>query len=325
MNKRIFLECHAVGIPRMKKVIVTGAASMIGRPVVRILRERGYDVLGLTHGMCDLLKWQETINRFNNFKPDSVIHLATYSGNLQFNMKYPADTFHMTTQIGLNVLQATLECGAKDVLSIMSSCAVADRGEDVLKEADLWNGRPNKSIESHGFAKRMLDAFSHQLYLQHGLKAKTCILTNCYGPFDSFSIEKTKVVGALIKRFTLAAQDNAENVLCWGSGKPLRELMYSPDAAECIIQCLEKYDNFDLPLNIGSDQEVSIKELSEIIAGLCDYKGEILWDLTKTDGQLRKKLETSRMKEYITHEMTPLASGLLQTINWYRQSLTGGI
>jgi GDP-L-fucose synthase len=319
MNKKIFLENYAVGIPPMKKVLVTGANSMIGRPVCRLLRERNYEVHGLTHEECDLLDVQLTKNIFNNIKPDGVIHLATYSGNLQFNSKYPADTFYKTSQIALNVLQSTLECGAKDVLSIMSSCAIADIGKDELKETDLWAGMPNHSIESHGFAKRMLDAFSRQLYTQHGLRAKTCILTNCYGPYDSFSIEKTKVVGALIKRFTLAKQEQSENVLCWGSGRPLRELMYAPDAAEAIIQCFENYHNYSLPLNIGSDQEVSIKDLSQMIASMCGYEGEILWDLTKTDGQLRKKLDTSRMKSFINMEMTSLLSGLAQTISWYKQ------
>lgn len=305
----------------IKKIIVTGSASMIGRPVCRILRERGYDVFEVTHDMCDLMDTQLTKNIFANVKPDGVIHLATYSGNIQFNTKYPSDTFYRTTQIGLNVLEAARLAGVHKTLSVMSSCAIADKGEDVLKESDLWEGMPNKSIESHGFAKRMLHAFSRQLSQQYGMIATTCILTNCYGPFDSFSIEKTKVVGGLIKRFSQATIDNAENVLCWGSGKPLRELMYAPDAAECIIQCFENYNSVDLPLNIGSDQEISIKELAELIASFCNFKGEIIWDVTKSDGQMRKKLDTSRMKDYIKHQMTPLPSGLRQTMYWYIEQL----
>lgn len=307
-----------------KKVLVTGSTSMIGRPVCRILRERGYEVVGSTHKECNLLDWRETINHFNHVKPDIVVHLAAYSGNLQFNLKYPSDTFYNTSLIGLHTLNAARECGAKDILSILSSCSIADLDQEELKETDLWAGLPNKSVESHGFAKRMLHVFSRQLYKQHAMRAKTCILTNSFGPYDSFSIEKTKVVGALIKRFTQAKKDNAENVLCWGSGKVLREFIYAPDAAECIVQCLEKYDNYEIPLNIGSDQEISIKELSETIAYLVGYKGEILWDLTQPDGQLRKKLDTGRMKQYIKHEMTPLISGLAQTISWYNNTLTGG-
>lgn len=308
----------------MKKIIVTGSASMIGRPVVRILRERGYEVFELRHDNCDLLDTQLTCNIFKNVAPNGVIHLAAYSGNVQFNINYPADTFWRTTQIGLNVLKASQLAGVHKTLSIMSSCAIADRGEEVLSENDLWNGLPNKSIESHGFAKRVLDAYSRQLASQYGMIATTCILTNAFGPYDSFSIEKTKVVGALIKRFINAKQEESTDVLCWGSGKALRELIYAPDAAECIVQCYENYHETKLPLNIGSDQEVSIKELSAMIAGLVGYEGEILWDLTKTDGQLRKKLNTERMKQYIKYEMTPLASGLAQTIAWYKQSLIGG-
>lgn len=307
----------------MKKIIVTGSNSMIGRPVCRLLKERGYDVFALNHKNCDLLDSRLTLNTFNNIKADGLIHLATYSGNIQFNQKYPSDTFFNTSMIALNTLKAAQESGIQDILSIMSSCAIADLGKEELQETDLHKGMPNYTVESHGFAKRNLDAFSRQLFTQYGIKAKTCILTNCYGPYDSFSIEKTKVVGALIKRFTLAKQEESNSVLCWGSGKPLRELMYAPDAAEAIIQCFEVYNNYSTPLNLGSGQEVSIKELSEIIASLCGYEGEIVWDLTKADGQLRKKLDTSRMNGYIRMEMTPLLSGLAQTINWYKQSLIG--
>jgi GDP-L-fucose synthase len=303
-----------------KRVLITGPNSMIGENVQRALAKRNnVQVYKTLHNQVDLLDQQATSNWFFHVQPDYVIHLATYSGNVQFNQKYPADTFYRTSQIGLNVLKACQDYHVKKVVSVMSSCAIADLGEKVLEETDLWKGLPNHSIESHGFAKRILDAYSRQLSKQYDIDAVTCILNNSYGPGDSLDLDKCKVVGSLIKKFVDARRSEAQAVSCWGSGRPLREFIYCKDAAEGIVQTLERYNDPTLPLNITSDEEVSIRELTEMIAELTSYKGQITWDTSKTDGQMRKKLSSKRMHEYLSVPITPIKQALKETIEWYEQ------
>jgi GDP-L-fucose synthase len=303
-----------------KSVLVTGANSMIGENVCKALAKRKVKLFKTIHNQVDLLSKEATYNWFNHASPEYVIHLATYSGNVQFNQKYPADTFYNTTQIGLNVLKACQDYQVKKVVSIISSCAIADLGDKILEESDLWKGLPNYSIESHGFAKRMLDAYSRQLSKQYDIDAVTCILNNSYGPGDSLDLNKCKVVGSLIKRFVDAHRNKLDEVVCWGSGRPLREFIYCKDAGEAIVQTLERYNDPMLPLNITSDEEVSIRELTEMIVELTGYTGKVTWDTTKTDGQLRKKLSSVRMHGYLDFPITPIKEALKETIEWYEQN-----
>lgn len=305
---------------RDSRVLVTGARSMIGTATKFALTSRPSCVIcSVDHSWCDLLDFKKTLEVFENSKPDYVIHLATYSGNIQFNQKYPADTYYRTTQIGLNVLEACRQVNVKKVVSILSSCAIADIGDRLLREEDLWNGLPNPSIECHGLAKRNLHAFSRQLYKQYGMTAVCCIVNNSYGPKDSFDPDKTKVIGAMIKKFVDAKREKLPEVVCWGTGAPLREFIYCYDAGEAIVQVLEKYNDSISPINIGNKYEVSIKELAELIAELVEYEGKIVWDVSKGDGQMRKKLDLTKMDQYINLNYTTIRQGLKETIAWYRR------
>lgn len=302
-----------------KRVLVTGSDSMIGSKVRFHLLYQGATVCACPHEWIDLMDFGKTLEYFQHSKPDYVIHLATHSGNIQFNQKYPADTFYRTTQIGLNVLTAAKDVGVKKVVSILSSCAIADCGKEELSESDLWIGKPNASIECHGFAKRNLDAYSRQLSKQYGLNYVCCIVNNSYGPKDNFTLEKTKVIGALIKKFVDAYDQNLNEVVCWGTGTPLREFIYCHDAGDGIVQVLEKYDDINEPINITSGQEISIKDLTIMIADIIGYKGKITWDTSKGDGQMRKKLNMDKMNKYLNIKFTPLRVGLEATIKWYRE------
>jgi len=311
------------------RLLITGSNSMLGHAIKRELmiprdedrlKRHQTTVYNTSHTHVDLTKYEACRNWFYHAQPDYVIHLATYSGNVQFNQTYPADTFFNTSQMALNVLRACQEYKVKKVVSVLSSCAIADLGDVPLKESDLWAGPPNKSIESHGFAKRVLDAYSRQLNKQYGLNAVCCILNNSFGPYDSTDLKKTKVVGALIKKFIEAKRNHRQTVECWGSGKPLREFVYCEDAAEGILQVLERYDDPNEPINITSDVEISIKDLTELIADVVGYKGEITWDTSKTDGQMRKKLDSTKMKKYLDFQITPMRDALVATVDWYERN-----
>lgn len=309
-----------ISVARIDKILITGGMGMLGLSTLHTEALEKYDkfVHLCPKEQTNLLKLEDVESLFESFRPTHVIHLATYSGNLQFNQKYPADTFYNTVQMGLNVLTAAKKYKVKKILSVLSSCAIADRGEEELQEDDLHKGPPNSSIESHGYAKRVLDIYSRQLNKQYGLNAVCAIVNNSFGPYDSFSPEKTKVIGAMIKRFVDAKDKGLEFVECWGSGIAKREFIYCDDVAKFLLLALEKYNDSSKPINIGSPDEISIKELAETTAKLVGYEGEIRWLKEKGDGQLRKKLDLTRMNEVFGEcKYTKFEDGLKKTIEWY--------
>ena len=302
-------------------LLITGGLSMIGMSLLHS-KYLTYDRINLCPKIwCDVRCLDEVIDTFKEFYTSHIIHLATHSGNLQFNQKYPADTLYYTMQMGINVLTAARMIKAKKVLSVLSSCAVADKGEEELKEEDLHKGPPNPTIESHGYAKRILDIYSRQLNKQYGLNAVCAIVNNSFGPYDSFSPDKTKVIGAMIKRFVDAKEKNLSFVECWGTGIAKREFIYCKDAADLLAIAMNKYNDCSLPINIGSPNEVTIKELAETTAKIVGYTGEIRWLKEKGDGQLRKKLDLTRMNNLLLggeeFKYTPFEEALGETIEFY--------
>lgn len=222
--------------------------------------------------------------------------------------------------MGLNVLECCRRFNVKKVMSLISSCAYPN--EAILKEGTLNDGVPNETVECHAYAKRTLHHFSRQISKQNkNTLAITAVLTNCYGPDDSFNPEKTKVVGGLVKRIVDAVDNNTPEIVCWGDGSPLRELMYQDDAGRAIVQSFWKYDNWREPINIGINQDISIKSLALIIAEIAGYKGEIKWDTTKANGQMRKMLDSTNMRQLLNWSInfTPMETGLRRTINAYRE------
>jgi len=310
-----------------KTILVIGGDSMIGTEVIQAYNDyNGHyeNIFGTSHDKVDLLCPTQTKMLFKWAEPDYVVHLATYSGNGQFNQKYPFDTYWRTTQMALNVFEAARLCKVKKILSVLSSCSVADKGDVELTENDLHNGMPNQSIESHGFAKRNLHAISRCIFKQHGIPAVCCIVNNSFGPRDSFQPEKTKVVGALIKKFVDAKINGANSVINWGTGIAKRELIYSKDAAKLILMALANYNDSLTPINIGHPQEFSIRELSEMIKEIVGFDGHIVWDHSFSDGQLRKKLDLTRMNSELLSstpfEYTDMKTAMKETIDWYSEN-----
>jgi len=305
------------------KILVTGPSSMIGREVIKSLKKRGtYDIYPVYHEDCDLTNQQDTDNIFNKICPDYVIHLAGFNGGIEFNRLYPEQIFEKTSRMAINVLSACRMIKPKKILSVLPSCSYPDTSNEILEEKDLWNGLPNKSVDCHGLSKRILHAYSLQLRKKN-INAICCVLTNCFGPFDKFDKQRAKVVGSLIKKFVDAEEGDLEVVDCWGTGAPLREFMFAPDAGEAIVQALEHYER-ETPLNIGSNIEVSIKELVECIVKVVGYKGECNWMTDKQDGQMRKLLDTKTMREKLKVPITPLEDGITETVNWYRNKVAEG-
>jgi len=299
-----------------KIIMIAGCSSFLGENIKENLIKRGAYPVCFNTINANFLSLEDTQRVCELHNYDYVINLLTFSGNVAFNQKYPADTFYRTSAMGLNLLRTCNMLEIPKVVSILSSCAISDCGDKILDEYDLHMGPPHPSIESHGYAKRILDIYSRQIRYQYGSNYVTCILQNLFGPKDSTDLSKTKVVMSLIKKYWDAKLNNLPEVINWGTGIAKRELLYVKDAAEGVIQVLEKY-NEPTPINISSDFEITIKELAERISNKVEYTGQTVWDASKGEGQLRKKLSTDKMKQYLDIKFTDFDQGLSETINWY--------
>ena len=298
-------------------ILVTGHTSMIGKAVYqKLVTKPKTTIIASEHTFTDLLRQTDTNDLFYYTRPNYVVHLAGYNGNIQFNNNFPADIYYQTTQMGLNVLKCCQEFKVKKVVSVLASCSYPSN--DILYENTIFDGPPHESVECHGFAKRTLFEYSRQLYKQYGLNANCIVFNTCYGPHDNFDENKTKVVGSLIKKFVQAKKNSDSEVVCWGTGQARREFIYVDDVAEGIVRALDRYNDPMNVLHVGSGKDYSISGLAQLIADLVGYKGRIVWDTNKPDGQKRKLLYCSRMKRVLDWEpKTELMEGLEKTIKWY--------
>ena len=299
------------------KVLVTGGFGFFGRGICKALETRKAEAVPVGSREANLLDLESFMQLLDSVRPDYCIHAAGYNGGIEFNRMYPADILYTNTIMGLNLHHGCEYLGVKKVLSIMTSCAYPDTGMEVLKEEDFWNGLPNKTIRAHGIAKRILQTSAEAYGEQYDLKSVTACVTNLYGPYDTFNLVRTKVVGALIRKFVEARLEGGDSVECWGTGDPMREFMYVDDAGEAIVQALEKYEDNSLPLNIGTGKDISIKQLVEHIVEAVGYEGEVDWNTDKPDGQMKKLLDVSRMKSMIDISPMSVKDGIEKTVNWY--------
>jgi nucleoside-diphosphate-sugar epimerase len=301
----------------MTENLILCAHSMVGRALTKILP----NVYKITHDSHNLLSLDECRDAFYSagVNESTVIYnLSGYNGSIIYNLKYPYDIFYQSTQMNLNILECCRLFKPKKVINIISACSYPDT-PFAMKEEDLFNGLPNQTVECHGFAKRILLEMSRQAYKQYELKSICTILTNLFGDGDRFNLERTKVVGAVIRKIWEAERDNEPSITFRGTGSPVRELMYAGDAAHCLVQIANSYDDYLNPINIGSDQTISILEIVNTVADLIGYRGNIIWNTNESDGQAYRKLDTSKMKRYVNHKMTPFIDGLKKTIEYYEE------
>lgn len=298
------------------RVLVTGPSSMIGRQVLSLLKEKGYtDVIPLYHEQCDLTDKQKTLDTIESYGPEYVIHLGGFNGGIEFNKNKPNVIFERTAYMAMNVLTACANNPhLKKVVSVITSCSYPGDIPRETKEEELWNGPVHPSVDCHGHSKRILDAYSSQLR-KTGVNAVCCIVNNSYGPFDKFERQRSKVVGGLIRRFVEAKDNNEEEIVCWGTGAPVRQFLYCRDAAEGIIQSMET--DIGDRINLSTDENTTIKELVEAVSEVVGYEGKIVWDTDKQDGQMIKKLDITKMKNLLDVKLTPLKEGLKETVEWY--------
>jgi GDP-L-fucose synthase len=300
------------------RILVTGGAGFLGSFVVEVLHRKGYKNLVIPRRKeYDLTTEAEVARLYEDSKPSAVIHLAAEVGGIGANRENPGRYFFANMAMGLHLIEHGRRVGVKKFVQVGTICAYPNLTPVPFKESDLWNGYPEVTNAPYGVAKKALLVMLQSYRQQYQFPGVYLLPVNLYGPRDNFDLKSSHVIPALIRKMVEARDAGRDTVEAWGTGSASREFLYAPDCAEAIVVAAEKYESPD-PINLGSGREIRIRELTELVASLAGFKGKIVWDPTKPDGQPRRCLDVSRAKSELqwTAE-TPLEKGLLQTIAWY--------
>ena len=312
---------------RNKRVIVTGGAGFLGSYVVDALHKRGAaEVIAPRSAAYDLRDLQairallaDTRHADDARPVDMVIHLAAIVGGIGANRARPAEFFYDNLMMGTQLLHESYEAGVPKFVAIGTVCAYPKLTPIPFREDDLWAGYPEETNAPYGLAKKMMLVQSQTYRDQYGYNSIFLLPVNLYGPGDSFDLETSHVIPALIRKSLEARARGDNELVVWGDGSPTREFLYAADAAEGILLAAERY-NESAPVNLGSSYEISIKDLLEVIVDLTGFEGDIVWDTSKPNGQPRRKLDITRAREKFGFEaQTSFEAGLQETINWYRR------
>jgi len=304
-----------------KRICVTGGAGFLGSFVLEALKQRGAtDIFVPYIEEYDLVNPQDIQRMLDVSRPDIIIHLAALAGGIGANRARPADFFYINLMMGVQLMHEAWKRRVGKFVAIGTVCAYPKFTPVPFREENLWDGYPEETNAPYGLAKKMLLVQAQAYREQFGFNAIYLLPVNLYGPRDNFNLETSHVIPALVRKCIEAQEHGDKEVVLWGDGSPTREFLYAGDAADGILTATEFYNASD-PVNIGSGQEISIKDLGEMISRLTDFEGKLVWDTTKPNGQPRRGLDTSRAFEYFGWQArTPFEEGLRQTITWYRQS-----
>jgi GDP-L-fucose synthase len=301
--------------------MVTGGAGFVGRRVCSRLRDRGAaEVFVPRRRDFDLTDPAAVSGVYDVALPEVVIHLAAEVGGIGANRANPGRYFFANMAMGLHLVEEARRRSVEKFVQIGTVCSYPKHTPIPFREENLWGGYPEETNAPYGIAKRALLEMLQAYRRQYGLVGIYLMPVNLYGPEDDFDLENSHVIPALIRKFHEARQAGAASVTCWGTGSASREFLFVDDCAEAIVLAAGRYDGSE-PVNIGSGDEITIRELTEKIAHLTGFEGAIEWDTSKPDGQPRRKLDTSRARELFGFEGTvPLDEGLSRTIAWYREA-----
>lgn len=302
-----------------KRVVVTGGSGFLGGHIVELLQRREASANVPRSRDVDLRDIKQVDGYFSSIEPQIVIHSAAFYGGIWINQLYPGKIYYDNLVMSANVMEAARKAGVEKFIGIGTACSYPGYQENYLSEDGLWDGLPHETVVNYGMVKKMMLIQGMAYRKQWDFKSIHLILTNLYGPGDTFNPDRSHVVSALIRKFVEAKLNGLPEVEVWGSGKPVREFLYVEDCAEAVVLASELYDD-PLPLNIGTGIGTSIRELAETISELTGYEGEISWNRDKPDGQMVKILDVTRMKEHLNgwEPRFGLRDGLGKTIEWYR-------
>jgi GDP-L-fucose synthase len=300
-----------------KRVVVTGGDGFLGKHLIKKLKEKHpRSIFVPSFPKYDLRKYEDCLEVSK--KGDVIIHLAANVGGIGYNRKFPATLFDDNILMGTFMMMAARAAKVKKYVALGTICAYPKFTPVPFKEKNLWDGYPEETNAPYGLAKKMQLVQAQAYRQQYGFNAIFLLPVNLYGPGDNFNPASSHVIPALIRKFVDAKRNGDKKVVVWGTGKASREFFYVEDAADAIIKATEKYNKPD-PVNLGAGFEIKIKDLTNLIIKLTDFKGKIVWDKTKPDGQPRRMLDVSRAKKMFGFKAkTDFERGLSETIEWYK-------
>jgi nucleoside-diphosphate-sugar epimerase len=301
------------------KYVVTGGTGFLGRHLVCRLERAGHTVAVPRSASCDLLELGQVKTFLERERPDRIIHSAAYYGGLGINGVEPATIYFRNIIMGANLFEAARQVDSiRKIVVVGTACSYPGRLENLMREEDFWAGPVHGSVENYGLTKKIMSVQGRAYHKQFGLASIHLVLTNLYGPWDSYNTHRSHVVAALVRKFVEANRGGASEVRLWGTGSPVREFLYVEDCADAILEAGDVYTDLDHPLNIGTGVGTSIRELAETIRDLTAFGGELVWERDKPDGQAMKILDPTRARATLAWRPThSLRDGLAKTIAWY--------
>jgi GDP-L-fucose synthase len=299
-------------------VLVTGGGGFLGTHLVERLRSEGLDPFVARRRDYDLTAAADAERLFADVQPNVVFHLAAEVGGIGANRANPGRYWYANLAMGTNVLEQSRLAGVEKLVLLGTICSYPKFAPTPFHEDELWNGYPEETNAPYGVAKKALLVGAQSYREQYGLNAIYLLPVNLYGPGDNFDIETSHVIPALVRKMIEAQERGQNEVVLWGDGSPTREFLYVEDCAEGIVLASQRYDGEE-PVNLGTGEEISIKELAQLVAEATDYAGEIVWDTSKPNGQPRRQLDVSRAEQLFGFRAaTPLRTGIKRTVAWYR-------
>jgi len=304
-----------------RRILITGGYGFLGKNLISNWPNKDDRLLTPSHREVDFTSFQESGHFFFKYGQhlDSVVHLAALCGGIGANQKSPADFIYKNLMMGANILEMSHRFNVPKVILLGTVCQYPKFTPAPFKEDDIWNGYPEETNAPYGIAKKTIMEMGLAYRRQYGMNIITLIPTNLVGEFDHFEEDRSHVIPALVRKFGMAVRQSLPNVTVWGDGTASREFLDARDAARGIYLAHEKY-NGDLPVNLGNNKEVTIKELVNTIATLMNYNGNIIWDKTQPNGQPRRCLDVSRAKELFDFEaQIPLEESLKLVIKYAKE------
>ena len=302
------------------KIYVAGNTGLVGSSIVRILRQKGYtNIISSPSSHWDLRRQDDVEQFFKINKPEYVFVAAAKVGGIMANSKYKADFLTDNLQIQTNIIQQSHKFGVKKLLFLGSSCIYPRMATQPISEDQLMTGPLEPSNDAYAIAKISGIMLCQAYRQQYGFNAISLMPTNLYGPNDNFDLESSHVLPALIRKFHNAKESNSSCVECWGDGSAMREFLYVDDLAEACYSCMQNYEEAG-HINVGTGDDVTIRQLTEIIADVVGYNRDISWDISKPNGTPRKVLNVDKIKSLGWEPKIGLREGIKKTYHWYKEN-----
>ncbi len=303
------------------KIYIAGHTGMVGSAIVRKLQSQGYNnLITKLHSQLDLTNQEATVNFLRETKPEYIFIAAAKVGGIKDNITYPADLLYINLMINTNIIKAAHDIGVKKLMVLGSSCIYPKNASQPMKESELLSGLPEPTNEGYAIAKITALELAKFYRKQYNDPFISCMPTNIYGENDNFDLNGSHVIPAMIRKFYEAKISNSDCVPLWGSGNPKREFLYVDDLADACVFLMKNYEEYE-HINIGTGEEVSIRELAEIIKQIVGFEGNIVFDTTKPDGNPRKLLDSNRIHSIGWKHKVSLVAGIEKSYQWFLKNI----